>query len=86
MNRGDPIANIKLLEDPAKNLAVKDGKTFSSWTGSLGHSEDRGRELRPNIDLGNQEAALPLQGCIAPRRGREAAPALMSASGRDRAL
>jgi hypothetical protein len=30
MSGGDPIANIKLLEDPAKNLAVimKHGKTF----------------------------------------------------------
>jgi hypothetical protein len=32
MSGGDPVANIKLLEDPAKTLAVimKDGKTFKN--------------------------------------------------------
>jgi len=32
MSGGDPIANIKLLEDPAKNLALimTDGKIFKN--------------------------------------------------------
>lgn len=41
---GDPIANIKLLEDPGKNLVVimKDGKVYKN---TLGHRRGTLRDI-----------------------------------------
>ena len=46
---GDPIANIKLLEDPGKNLVVimKDGKSIRN-IGSMGSTSQK---AQPNADL-----------------------------------